>query len=324
MDSEVLNASQVGVFSLSAYLDWGLLRYACFLLVLGVYLLIVFCNVLLIAVICVSRSLHEPMFLFLCSLFANELLGSSGLFPFLLLQILADVHQVSAPLCFLQVFIVHAYGAVELLNLAVMAFDRYLAICRPLQYHSRMTSRHVAALLAWTWGLPFLAMVVSLTLIVPLRLCGRHIHKVYCDMHSVVKLACSDTTAANAYGLVATFSTILGALLFILYSYGRILAVCCSGSRQTRQKAVSTCSPHLASVLNFAIAGSFEVSQSRFNMAHAPDVLRVFLSVYFLSAVPLFNPLMYGLKMRKIRNACVRILSSCVGHSLQQSWTNFG
>ncbi|XP_024132857.2 olfactory receptor 142-like [Oryzias melastigma] len=304
-----MNSSQVGVFSLTAYLDWGRLRFLLFLLVLGVYALIVFCNLLLIVVICVSRSLHEPMFLFLCSLFVNELLGSSGLFPFLLLQILADVHRVSAPLCFLQVFVVHSYGAVELLNLAVMAFDRYLAICCPLQYHAHMTPRRVLLLLGWTWTLPVLFMLVSLSLLVPLRLCRRDIHKVYCDMHSVVKLACSDTAAVNAYGLVATFSTIVGALLFILYSYGRILRVCCSGSRQTRQKAVSTCSPHLASVLNFAVAGSFEVSQSRFNMAHTPDVLRVFLSVYFLSAVPLFNPLMYGLKMSQIRNACRSLMS---------------
>ncbi|XP_032400832.1 olfactory receptor 11A1-like [Xiphophorus hellerii] len=303
----MVNSSQVLFFFLTAYIDSGVLAYLYFTAVLLLYILIIVSNVLLIAVICVNRSLHEPMYMFLCSLFVNELYGSSGLFPFLLVQILSHLHSVAAPFCLLQVFIVHSYGAVEFLNLAVMSYDRYLAICYPLQYNTRMTPTKIAALIAVSWLYPFVVMSFSMTLI-PVKLCRNQINKVYCDMHSLVKLACSDAALTNIYGLFATFSTIFISLLLILYSYIKILAVCFSGSKQTRQKAVNTCTPHLASILNFTCAGSFEVSQSRFDMSFLPNVLRIFLSLYFLTAQPLFNPLMYGLKMSKIRNICKSLI----------------
>ncbi|XP_054455007.1 olfactory receptor 142-like [Anoplopoma fimbria] len=306
----MINSTQVSYFTLAAYFDTGGFKYVCFMVILSVYMLIVLSNIFLIAVICMNRSLHEPMYLFLCSLFVNELYGSTGLFPFLLVQILSDVHTVSAPLCFLQIFCVHSYGAVEYLNLAIMSYDRYLAICYPLQYNTRMTYYKIATLIASTWLFPCFAMVVLLFLTSPLKLCGNIIYKVYCDNYSVVKLSCSDTNAINVYGLIATFSTIFGSLLLILYSYMKILLVCFSGSKQTRQKAVSTCTPHLASLLNFSVGACFEVLQSRFNMNNLPNVFRIFLSLYFLTCPPLFNPVLYGLNLSKIRVICKSLISN--------------
>ncbi|XP_030247955.1 olfactory receptor 10A6-like [Sparus aurata] len=304
----MINSTQISYFTLSAYFDTGPFKYMYFVIILSLYILIVSANLLLIVVICMNRSLHEPMYMFLCSLFVNELYGSSGLFPFLLTQILSDIHTVSASFCFLQIFCVHSYGAVEYFNLAVMSYDRYLAICYPLQYNTRMTFNKIAMLIALTWLYPCFAMVVLLSLSTPLQLCGNIINKVYCATHSVVKLSCSDTSLINIYGLIATFGTILGALLLILYTYMRILKVCFSGSKQTRQKAVSTCTPHLASLLNFSFGASFEILQSRFDMNTLPNMLRIFLSLYFLTCQPLFNPLMYGLKMSKIRLTCKSLL----------------
>ncbi|XP_030601218.1 olfactory receptor 142-like [Archocentrus centrarchus] len=280
----MINTTQVSYFTLAGYFDTGRVTYLCFVIILTLYMFIIVSNVLLIVVICMNRSLHEPMYMFLCSLFVNELYGSTGLFPSLLIQILSDVHTVSAPLCLLQVFCVHSYGAVEYLNLAIMSYDRYLAICYPLQYNTCMTSKKIVILTAITWLYPCFAMVVLLSLTSPLQLCGNIINKVYCDTHSVVKLACSDTIVINMYGLLATFSTIFGALLFILYTYMKILLVCFSGSDQTRQKAVSTCTPHLASILNFSFGASFEILQSRFNMNNVPNMLRIFYQYIFLHA----------------------------------------
>ncbi|XP_028429929.1 olfactory receptor 142-like [Perca flavescens] len=305
----MINSTQVSYFILAAYFDTGGFKYLLFLLILSLYVFIVCANVLLIVVICMNRSLHEPMYLFLCSLFVNELYGSTGLFPFLLVQILSDIHTVSAPFCFLQIFCAHSYGAVEYLNLAIMSYDRYLAICYPLQYNTRMTSKKIAVLIAVTWLYPCFAMVVLLSLRSPLQLCGNVINKVYCDTHSVVKLSCSDTNAINVYGLIATFSTISVSLLLILYTYMIILKVCFSGSKQTRQKALSTCTPHLASLLNFSFGACFEVLQSRFNMNSLPNMLRIFLSLYFLTCPPLFNPVLYGLQMSKIRVICKSLIS---------------
>ncbi|XP_039635760.1 olfactory receptor 142-like [Perca fluviatilis] len=305
----MINSTQVSYFILAAYFDTGGFKYLLFLLILSLYVFIVWANVLLIVVICMNRSLHEPMYLFLCSLFVNELYGSTGLFPFLLVQILSDIHTVSAPFCFLQIFCAHSYGAVEYLNLAIMSYDRYLAICYPLQYNTRMTSKKIAVLIAVTWLYPCFAMVVLLSLRSPLQLCGNVINKVYCDTHSVVKLSCSDSNAINMYGLIATFSTISVSLLLILYTYMSILKVCFSGSKQTRQKALSTCTPHLASLLNFSFGACFEVLQSRFDMSSLPNMLRIFLSLYFLTCPPLFNPVLYGLQMSKIRVICKSLIS---------------
>ncbi|XP_062274580.1 olfactory receptor 4B13-like [Scomber scombrus] len=306
----MMNSTQLSYFTLAAYFDTGALKYFYFMVIFLLYIFIVSANVFLIVVICMNRSLHEPMYLFLCSLFVNELYGSTGLFPFLLLQVLSDIHTVSKAFCFLQLFCAHSYGAVEYLNLAIMSYDRYLAICYPLQYNTRMTSKKIGTLIAVTWIFPCFAMVVSLCLTTSLQLCGNIIDKVFCATHSVVKLACSDTSGINIYGLIASFGTIFVALTVILYTYLHILRVCFSGSKQTRQKAVSTCTPHLASLLNFSVGASFELLQSRFDMSRLPNILRIFLSLYFLTCPPLFNPVMYGLKMSKIRTLSKSLLSN--------------
>ncbi|XP_070761304.1 olfactory receptor 6N1-like [Enoplosus armatus] len=309
----MMNSTQVSHFTLVAYFDTGVFKYLFFMIVMSLYVLIVSSNLLLIVVICMNRSLHEPMYLFLCGLFVNELYGSTGLFPFLLVQILSDVHTVSALFCFLQIYCVHFYGSAEFFTLGVMSYDRYLAICYPLQYNTRMTSSRVAILTAFIWLYSVLATVVMMSLSVPLQLCGNTIQKVYCDNYAIVKLACSDTTVNNLYGIVYLFTVIFALILLILYTYMRILKVCFSGSKKTRQKAVSTCTPHLASLLNFSFGAFFEIVQARFDMSSVPIVLRIFLSLYWLTCQPLFNPVLYGLNMSKIRNICKSLMVGKVG-----------
>ncbi|XP_040902324.1 olfactory receptor 52D1-like [Toxotes jaculatrix] len=304
----MVNSTQVSYFTLTAFFDTGLLRYLYFMIVMLLYLLILCANVLLIVIICMNRSLHEPMYLFLCSLFVNELLGSTGLFPLLLVQILSDVHTVSASLCFLQIFCVYSYVVIQFSNLSITSYDRYLAICCPLQYNTRMTFHKVAVLIALSWLYPFLTVFILLSLTVPLQLCGNIIPKVYCDNYYIVKLACSDTRVNNIYGLVVTSLAISCPVTLILYTYMRILKVCFSGSKQTRQKAVSTCTPHLASLLNFSFGMSFEILQSRFDMNSVPNMLRIFLSLYWLTCQPLLNPLLYGVNMSSIRNICKKLI----------------
>ncbi|XP_070827102.1 olfactory receptor 6E1-like [Chaetodon trifascialis] len=302
------NSTKVSYFILAAYFDSGLLKYLFFMIVMLLYILIVCINLLLIVVICLNRSLHEPMYLFLCSLFVNELYGSSGLFPFLLLQILSDVHTVSASLCFLQIFCLYSYACMEFFNLAVMSYDRYVAICYPLQYNTRITYNKITILIAAEWLYASILCFLPISLSVPLQLCGNVINKVYCDNYTIVKLAYSDTTVNNIYGLVVTFLTISCPVIMIFYTYVRILQVCFSGSKQTRQKALSTCTPHLVSLLNFSFGAFFEIMQSRFNMKNVPNMLRIFLSLYWLTCQPLLNPLVYGLNMSNIRNICKNLI----------------
>ncbi|XP_035987415.1 olfactory receptor 49-like [Fundulus heteroclitus] len=299
-----MNSTQVLFFTLGAYFDTRLLKYLFFLILLCLYVLIVGSNVLLIVVICVNRSLHEPMYMFLCSLFVNELYGSTGLFPFLLVQILSDVHIVSAPLCFLQIFCLYTYATVEFFILAVMSYDRYVAICHPLRYNTLMRTQKIAGLTSASWLAAFLLVVIMTSLSFSLQLCGNVINKVYCNNFSIVKLSCSDTTVNNIYGLISTALSVFVPVALILYTYMRILKVCFSGSKQTRQKAVNTCTPHLASLVNFCAGCVFEIIQSRFNMSSVPRLFQILLSLYFLTCPPLFNPAVYGLNVSKIRSVC--------------------
>ncbi|KAM9318582.1 olfactory receptor 4B13-like [Pholidichthys leucotaenia] len=313
------NSTQVSYIILTAYFDTGHLKYFYFISIVFIYILVLGANVLLIVVICMNRSLHEPMYMFLCSLFVNELLGSTGLFPFLLVQILSDAHIVSVPLCLLQIYCLYLYGNVEFYTLGVMSYDRYVAICFPLQYNTRMTCGKVAKIISGIWLYSALYVGVSISLTIPLPLCGNIINKVYCDYYPIAKLACSDSTASKIYELVYLFTVIFSVVFLILFTYMKILKVCLCGSKQTRQKAISTCAPHLASLLNFSFGAFFELTQTRFNMSHLPNMLRVFLSIYWLTCTPLLNPLLYGLNMSKIRNICIGKVEELLSSVIKQN-----
>uniref|UniRef100_A0A8C6SSK5 G-protein coupled receptors family 1 profile domain-containing protein n=1 Tax=Neogobius melanostomus TaxID=47308 RepID=A0A8C6SSK5_9GOBI len=298
----MFNSSLVSHFVLGAYIDIGPFKYAAFLILLLMYGGILLSNLLLIVIICLNRTLHEPMYLFLCSLFFNELYGSTAIFPMLLFQILQDNHEVSSVMCLLQIFALYSYGGIEFATIALISYDRYLAICCPLRYNSIMTPNKIAGLIALTWCyFILLNIVITYGLIAPLTLCGNILRKVYCDNFYVVRLSCFDTRLNNIFGLTHVFAVILGLILLIIYTYIRILHVCLNGSKQTRQKALSTCTPHLLSLMNFSFGAFYEIMHSRFDTLALPNPLRVFLSLYWLIVQPLINPLVYGLKMNKIR-----------------------
>ncbi|KAK1899329.1 Olfactory receptor 52D1 [Dissostichus eleginoides] len=175
-----------------------------------------------------------------------------------------------------------------------------------------MTSRRVASLVAVSWFYSLLICAVMIVLTVSLQLCGNIVNTVYCGNYSIVKLACSDITVINIYGLFVSLCTLFVPLILILYTYIKILRVCFSGCKQSRQKALSTCTPHFVSLINFSFGCSFEILQSRFDMSGVPTMFRILLSLYFLTCQPLLNAVMYGLTFSKIR-VVVRNVVSEVG-----------
>ena len=195
-------------FVLSAYENVGLLKYLYFTIIGLLYIAIVFANTMLIVVISMERKLHQPMYLFLCSLFVNELYGSAAVLPFLMVQVLSDTHVVPAHYCYLQIYIIYTYASIEFCNLAAMAYDRYVSICYPLQYHVIMTTNRVFMIIMLVWIYSFIKFSVTLSLSLSLTLCGNIVDKVYCNNYSLVKLACSDTTVNNYYGLFGTFLSV--------------------------------------------------------------------------------------------------------------------
>ncbi|XP_026790429.1 olfactory receptor 142 [Pangasianodon hypophthalmus] len=299
----MVNSTHFTTIILTGYFEVGQANYIYFALSIILYITIILANSVLIGVICVERSLHEPMYIFLCCLFLNELYGSAAFFPFILTNILTTSHEVTIASCYVQIFCLYTYASVEFGSLAIMSYDRYIAICYPLLYSSIMTCNRVGILIVLVWVVSFLKFTINILLSLRLELCGNVIEKVWCDNYLLVKLACSDTSVNNIYGIIGAIVTIVLPLMLILYSYMMILRVCLNSSVETTQKAMSTCVPHLVSLLNFSLGCSFEIFSSRFDKIHMPPVLRVIISVYFVICPPLLNPIMYGIRLAKIKTS---------------------
>ncbi|XP_071216642.1 olfactory receptor 11A1-like [Salvelinus alpinus] len=302
------NSTHYEIFRLAAYGDIGQLKYFYFALVTVIYFVIILANALLIGVICIERSLHEPMYLFLCALFVNQLYGSTGLFPALMFYLLSDTHDISLLYCYLQIYVLYTYAITEFCNLAVMSYDRYISICYPLQYNNIMTPKIICGLILLPQVYSFFINAIIISLSLRLQFCGNVLDRVYCDNYSVVKLACSNTMLNNIWGFVVTVISFSCTIFPTIYSYVRILQICLKSSKEMKQKAFNTCTPHIASLLNFSFGCLFVILQGRYETAVLPPILRTILLVYFLICPPLFNPLMYGVRMVKIRQACNKVL----------------
>uniref|UniRef100_UPI003AABDB24 olfactory receptor 2F1-like n=1 Tax=Centroberyx gerrardi TaxID=166262 RepID=UPI003AABDB24 len=304
------NSTYVVSFILIPYSNIGLLRYLYFTITILWYTSIIVANTFLVVVICMDKKLHEPMYLFLCSLFVNEMIGSTTVYPCLLSQMLSDTHEVTLTYCFLQIFILYSSASVEFCSLAAMAYDRYVSICYPLHYHAILNTRRVCNIIVLIWVCSFINFTISFSFTINLKFCGKYIDKVFCDHYLLTKLACSVTTLNNISDLFFAFVAIIGPLILIFFSYVKILTVCLKTSKETKQKAISTCTPQIVSLVNLFFGCIFHFGDTRLDMSvtHVPDKVRILFSVYLLICQPLLSPLMYGLNLSKIRNACKRLM----------------
>ncbi|XP_036379233.1 olfactory receptor 8A1-like [Megalops cyprinoides] len=277
------------------------LKYLYFATFLLLYLITILLNFILIVVICVDRALHEPMYIFLCNMAFNGLFESSTLLPPLLSNLLSHSHEVSFACCQAQVFSLHVSTAAEYTILTVMGYDRYVAICHPLQYHSIMSFSKVYALIAFSRVYSLVGFSILFAMSLQVRYCRKIVDELYCMNHSLVKLSCTDTSTVNIVGLVFTAVFIFPQVILILYSYAHILRVCLRSSKESRMKALKTCTPHLLTMMNYSFGCLFQLSQSRFNMSHVNYRFRRFMSLYYLIIPPLIHPAIYGICIQAIR-----------------------
>ncbi|KAK2840239.1 hypothetical protein Q5P01_013979 [Channa striata] len=297
------NSSEIVSFVLSMYGDIGHLKYLYFLLTMILYVSVILANTALIVIIYVKPNLHEPMYLFLCSLFVNDIYGSTALLPCLMVQILSETHDISLLFCFIQIFNIQTYISVEFRTLAIMSYDRYVCICKPLHYNSIITTRRVQIVILVIWIVSFTEVGVLLSFTIILKFCGTVINKVCCGHHFLVELSCSPNLLLSylndvVFGL---FFNVTAPLVFISFTYVKILSVCLKASKETKTKAFDTCTPHLVSIMSFVFSCFYNLISQRFEMTFVPLELRVILSMYAFLIQPMLNPLIYGLKLSKIR-----------------------
>ncbi|CAK6982758.1 Hypothetical predicted protein [Scomber scombrus] len=263
------------------------------------YLCTIFVNLTLIITVCVEKTLHQPIYIFVCNLCFNGICGASSFYPKLLHDLLADSHVVSYAGCMGQIMAVYSYVFCEFASLTVMAYDRYIAICKPLQYRTVMTPQKVGQLLLLTWCFSLLEITVGVLLTLRLPLCGRHIHKIFCTNWEVVKLSCTSTTLNNVYGFVLIFLHCSQTGL-ILVSYVQLVRASLR-SRSDRKKFMQTCLPHLTTLLVFLASLMFDTLYSRYG-GSSLQALQNALAAEFLVVPPLVNPIIYGIVLQQIRS----------------------
>ncbi|XP_042282618.1 olfactory receptor 6C1-like [Thunnus maccoyii] len=296
------NVSVVRIFILSGINETMNYRLTIFSLTLLYYCVILFVNISLIMIIILDENLHEPMYILLCNFCINGLYGTTGFYPKFLLDLLWSSQEISYSGCLFQAFIVYSFACSELSILAVMAYDRYLAICRPLHYHSLMTKRRLSQLSCFSWLTPFCIISTSILLTSRLRLCGSNIQKLFCVNWVIVKLACSDTdTVSNSVIAYATIFIYVSHGFFIIWTYMHLIKKCVR-STEDRAKFMQTCVPHLVSLITFLIVIIFDLMYMRFGSRDLPQSLQNFIAIEFLLIPPFMNPLIYGFKLTKIRN----------------------
>uniref|UniRef100_A0A8C9Z353 Olfactory receptor n=1 Tax=Sander lucioperca TaxID=283035 RepID=A0A8C9Z353_SANLU len=211
-----------------------------------------------ILIILINKSLHEPMYIFIAALLINSLLFSTAIYPKLLIDFLSEKQIISYSACLFQWYIYYTLGGSEFFLLSVMAYDRYVSICKPLQYPTIMRKTTVHMFLILAWILPACQISGGPLMSVNTKLCYLILKGIICNS-TVQKLHCVTSTVQNIYGLIVFVIAVPLPLLFILFTYTRILIIIYRSSREVRRKAAQTCLPHLLVLINFSCLSTYDV-----------------------------------------------------------------
>ncbi|XP_041663024.1 olfactory receptor 10J5-like [Cheilinus undulatus] len=298
-------------FQFSLFADYGSLRYLFFSLCLLIYMTIISANVVIVLAVFLDKSLHQPMYIFICCLSVNSLYGSAAFFPRFLMDIVSDDHFIPRAACFTQVYVVGTYLTHELTLLVIMAYDRFVAICQPLHYHSKMTAKTVLCLIIISVLYPVFLGGNVIHQLLSIPFCGNKLHKIFCAYRPLLRLSCEDTTKRIILGETLSMTTVFITMSFILYTYLRILLVCRRGSSDVRGKALQTCLPHIVSFVNYCISCYCDFALTQLRLDQKNTLVIVVLSLEYLIIPPINNPLVYGLSLPQIRGVIFRRLRCC-------------
>ncbi|KAM9710773.1 olfactory receptor 10K2-like [Menidia menidia] len=282
--------------------------YLYFLIMLFVYVLIIFLNGSIVCLIVVHKNLHEPMYVFIAALLINSVLFSTNIYPKLLIDFLSDKQMISYQACLVQVFAFYTLSCSEFLLLAAMSYDRFVSICKPLQYPTIMTKKTVCIFLVSAWVVPACHLAVPVIQNIKTKLCRYTLYGIFCN-NTVTSLYCESSKLLPVYGMVALFNIGILPMLFIVFTYVQILFITYQSCGEVRRKAAQTCLPHLLVLINYSCLFFYDMAIVRLN-SNLPKTARLMMILQIMTYNPLFNPIIYGLKMREISRHLKKLLLS--------------
>ncbi|XP_004437023.1 PREDICTED: olfactory receptor 4B1-like [Ceratotherium simum simum] len=285
----------------------------CFVVFLPVYLATVVGNGVIVLTVSISKSLNSPMYFFLSYLSLVEISYSSTVVPKFITDLLTKIKTISLEGCVAQIFFFHFFGVSETFLLTVMAYDRYVAICKPLHYTTVMSRPVCHLLVAGSWLGGFFHSMVQIIVTVQLPFCGPNvIDHHFCDLHPLFKIACTDTSVEGVFVLVNSGLFAIVSFLLLVSSYIIILVNLRNHSAEGRRKALSTCASHIMVVLLFFGPAIF--LYMRPSSTFTEDKL---VAVFYTVITPMLNPIIYTLRNAEVKIAMKRLLGNKVNSRVE-------
>uniref|UniRef100_A0A674IW80 Olfactory receptor n=1 Tax=Terrapene triunguis TaxID=2587831 RepID=A0A674IW80_9SAUR len=298
----MFNQTTVTEFLLLGFSDIQELQILHFVVFLVVYLAALVGNLLIITTIALNLHLHTPMFFFLMNLSILDLGSISVTIPKSMANSLMNTRSIFYSGCVTQVFLVFFFASADFAILTIMAYDRYVAICQPLHYERLMNRRACVQMAASAWisGLLYSALHTGNTFAI--IFCGGNVvDQFFCEIPQLLKLACSDTYLSEVGVIVFSVCLVFSCFVFIIVSYVQIFkTVLRIPSEQGRQKAFSTCLPHLIVVSLFLSTATFAYLKPT---SISTSGLNLMVGVLYSVLPPIMNPIIYSMRNKEIKGA---------------------
>ncbi|XP_073411976.1 olfactory receptor 1L4-like [Dendrobates tinctorius] len=303
------NESDTVWFTILCFSNLPHLQFPLFMTFLTIYLIVIFGNTAVLVTIVFDPHLHTPMYIFLSNLSVLDIFYTSTTLPNLLIMLSTQHKIMSLVGCITQMYFFLYFGCMEMNLLAVMAYDRYVAICHPLHYTILIRPRSCLVAAIFIWLASLLESISFPVLVSKLSFCSSNqIDHFFCDISALLKLSCTDTTNVNntIYVLGALFgmSTFIMTLVSYICIIFNIMKI---HSAVGRSKTFSTCGSHLTSVLSYygSIMSVYMRPTSMYSIRQDK-----FFSLLYIVLIPLLNPAIYTLKNKQFKDAFKKLINA--------------